>query len=404
MSATTMTTPEHQEVQFTKQAPLEKLRQTKRFTPSTSNNINGRQGEKIYIDVADAESLADLVHSYFLFKISASQTGGTEVRLNNYAASQWIKSIRVMIGGTELEYINDYNVQHRARGEMFLSAEYKNSIFGKDHQGIGDATERLGWATNGKQFAFQPLGFLSTNKYLPLPLLSKMQIQIEMESPENYLTYDGTAPVYTVEYIRYLVDTVTVGEGQLMAMRNNAAQKGVPFHFSTFSNSVRDTPTGTRDSFELGTVVGSVKDIKMITVLDADRDVSTEEYVPSFKLNNLSRYNIRLGHKNLREDQVIVSTTELAEASAELLKSEHLYPLVSIGSSDVTDYTTRFMIGQQVDVSRNPDTLNSVEQRFNNSVQIDVDYSETPGSGIVYASVHVDRTLTFLAGRAVRVE
>lgn len=404
MAAPIETTPEHQEVQFTKRAPLETGRNTVRYQPINSNNILGRLGEKIKIVISDSRSLLDLAHSYFLIKLSASQTGGTDVRFNNYAASAWIRSIRVQTSGQEIEMINDYNIFHKSRGEMFFSKEYKDGIYGQDQQGIGNAATLKTWATNGKQFAFQPLGFLASSKYLALPLLSNIEIEIEMESPENFLTFDGTAPTYTLEYIRYLGDLVTIGDASMKSMMSKASSEGVVLHYNTYQTLTKPTPVGTQDSIELGTFRGSIKDVKFFQVLDVDRNEDDEEYLPSFKINNLSRYNIRLGHKNLREDQVDISSTEFAEATTELLKSEHLYGNISVGAEDITDFSVRAMFGQQVDVSRNPDTINSVEELFNNAVTLDVRYSTTPGVGTIYAHVHTDRKMTMLGGRLVRVD
>lgn len=402
------TNPEHVEIQLTKQMPIERLRDTRRSTPSTSNNINGVGGEKINIKFSDAQHVLDFAHSYLLFKIKGGiGTAGTgNSRFSNFAASVWIRSLRIMSAGRTLEYIRDYNVHHRQRGQLLFSQEYKDSIYGKAMQGIGSTSDLEGWFTNGQQFALQPFGFLASPKYLPLPLMSDLEIEIELEDPDRVIVFptDGADPTYTVEYIRYMKDLVKLSDTVMKKMVMDSETKGVVYHYSAYHSQQKSIPTTTSDSIQLGTVQGAVKDVKFFQILAADRDGNNEEYIPSFKQNLLKEYNIRLGDSDLRQDHVRVDNNQSAEYIVEFLKSEHLYPLISIGAADLTDNTVNFVVGQQVDVSRNPDTLNSVEERFNNSVELDVEYTSAPAAGLIYVAIHVDRTLTFTAGRRVRIE
>lgn len=366
--------------------------------------------QTIRIPVLSSQEDLDMESGRLVFDLSASlTTGGTDtIGFQKYAASSWMREIRLKTrSGSQIgESLTFYNGMCRLEKEMKNStdqeASYQAVLEGADLGALATAS-----SIAAREFAHRPMSHIfSIKNYYPVHYHDGLIIEIDMEDAENVVQYTvGSAPVYTVSNLRYVVDMVKM-KPEIEQVRLEQLQQGLRVHYTTKHTIVSTVSTNLTQRFDLGTLNGRLKDIQSFTVLTSSRNGTDEDYWGRFDFNNESSYRFQLASKHLTESEVRVSATQQAEYLNEWLKSQNLYsmPMGLYGKAGLTPAVlvdSKFVVGQKADRSKTDTVLSSIKDPNENKLEYEVKYSSTPATGTLYTVANLDKELMIRPGRQV---
>lgn len=391
-----------------KNESIEQSRRRQRFN-SHDAKYSSNTSQRIRIDINSSEEYIDFENSYLAFDLEV--TGGTtDVGLNRYTASSWIKEIRVKdrAGNQIGENIQDYSVLVRQHFEMLNStdqeASYLDVLEGASGVALATAT-----SIASRQYVHRIVTHIfSLKQYFPAHLLGGVQIELDMNSGTDVVlqTSGETGAVYTISNLAYVADLVKLKpEVESMVLQQVASNGLVVDYHSAHSVKASVVNSSTSQRFDLGTLNGRVKNLKAIQVTQkANQSVDEKN---SFSSNNVANYRFKLGSKYLTESQIEVSSARQAEYLAEFLKSNklfcepnHLYGKAALAPNVLR--TTKFVIGQNVDRSKTNSVLSSLKDKDHNRLELELNYSSNPTAATLFVFAEMDKRLVIFPGKQHR--
>lgn len=367
--------------------------------------------QTIRIDLRSSTEDLDMETFRLVFDHSASiTTGGSDtIGLQKYAASAWIREIRLKTrSGTQIgESLTFYNGMVRLEKEMKGTTDQESSfeavMEGSDLGALASAS-----SVAAREFAHKPMSHIFDLKnYYPVHYHDGLIIEIDMEDAENVVKYTvGSNPVYSVDNLRVVVDMVQLKPEVEQVRLQQLQESGLKVHYGVKHVIVSSVNTNLTQRFDLGTLNGRLKDIQSFTVKTTSRDVSDEDYWGRFDFNNESSYRYQLASKYLTESEVRVSTTQQAEYLNEWLKSQNLFarPMGLYGKASLTPAVlvdSKFVIGQKAERSKTDAVLSSIKDPNENKLHFVVKYSSTPATGTMYTVANLDKEMMIMPGRVV---
>lgn len=391
-----------------KNESIEQSRRRQRFN-SHDASYSSANSQRIRIDVNSSEEYIDFENSYLAFDLAV--TGGTtDVGLNRYAASSWIKEIRVKdrAGNQIGENIQDYSVLARQHHEMLNSTDQEASYLNVLEGAAGVTLAGQGDSIASKQYVHRIVTHIfSLKQYFPAHLLGGVQIEIDMNSGSDVVlqTAGQSGAVYTISNLAYVADLVKLKPEVESMVLQQVASNGLVVDYHS-SHSVKATvATTTAQRFDLGTLNGRVKNLKAVQIT-AKANQSVDEK-NTFSFNNVANYRFKLGSKYLTESQVEVSSARVAEYLAEFLKSNKLFcePNHLYGKAALTPaalISTKFVIGQNVDRSKTNSVLSSLKDKDHNRLELELNYSSAPTAATLFVFAQMDKRLVIFPGKQHR--
>ena len=366
-----------------------------------NSTYTGSSGASTYIEMNISDEHIDMDTVRVLFDFSA--TSGENVAPPKYAASAWMKQIKVKSrSGAQIgELMTDYNLARRVEYEMLNSTDQEASF-----DAVMEGADVIAPAASpfaARQYAHKLKDHIfSVDKYYPAKYHSGLVIEIDMEAPGKVLKYTGANPTYTISNLRIVCDLVSLRPEIEQALLQQLSQGGLRVHYTCKHVITSRITTGTSQRFDLGTVNGRVKDLQAVQVLDGAE--TSDDKLASFPYNNLSNYRFQLGSRFLTESEVKVSTTEQAEYLSEWTKSQGLEYLPKglfskAGLTPAILLSDKFVIGQKAEMSKSSEVLSSIRDKDQNKITLISKYSSAPDVGNLYVVANLDKELKLLPGR-----
>lgn len=400
-----------------KGAGIEMKRRRQTFHATSTGTYDSSSSSQVRIEINVDKEVMDFETGYLCFDMVATGTGTTDgdtVDVNPWAASCWIRDLRVYDrAGREIgEQVRQYNGLARKQMELLgnegVNANYLDALEGASglQVTVADTGTAGTYSTTSKEFAHKLITHIFDIKsYFPAHLLGGLILEIDMESATNvgYTSeVDEDITSYSVGNVRYVCDLVTLKPDAEASLRSQIASGGLEVHYDSFMNHSQAVAALSRSQrFDLGIANGHVKSIQSFQVLDSARNASNEEYWSAFAQNNLSSYRFRLGSEYLTEKDVQISSTRQAEYLIEYLKSENLdsHDLIHFYGDSALSLSTFFTIGQKVEVSKDPDVASGRRDFQSNKIELELVYSADPAAGTLYTHINLDKVLVILPGR-----
>jgi hypothetical protein len=401
-------------LELQKASGIELRRRRQTFFAQNTGSYVSTSSSQVRIQMDIDKEVIDFDTGYLMFDMIATKTGATGSNypaINPWAASSWIKDLRVYDrAGREIgEQVRQYNGLCRQKMELLgndgANANYLDALEGAS--GIVGTDDSSGASTTSKELAHKFVTHIFDIKsYFPAHLLGGLIIEIDMEDVSNvaYIsggTVDDIAS-YTLSNVRYVTDLVLLKPEAEQSLRDKVMSSGgLQIAYDSYLNHATAVTTNTSQRFDLGVANGHVKSIQAFMVLDTARDGVNEEYWASFSQNNLSSYRFLLGTEYLTEKDVNVSSTRLSEYLVEYLKSNNLdsQDIVHFYGDSALTLSSFFCIGQKVEVSKDPNVASGRRDFQSNKVELMMSFSSAPSSATLYTQINIDKVLLIFPGR-----
>ena len=385
---------------------LKRRRQT--FHAVNTGSYVSSSSSQVRIEVNVDKETLDFDTGYLMFDIEATKAGTTdEIVSLPFEASAWIRDVRVFDkAGREIgEQMRQYNGMARKQMELLGNdgANGAENVIGR----LEGATARTGTDQTTLPAIERAHKFIShifdIKSYFPAHLLGGLIVEIDMESVNNVYRLNGTTDTltsYTLSNVRYVCDLVLLKSDAEASLRSQLP-KGLEIHYDAPMNHSQAITTNTNQRFDLGIANGSVKSIQAFQVIDTVRDGVNEDYWGSFAQNALSSYRFRLGSEYLTEKDVQISATRQSEYLVEYLKSNNLDSMdfVHFYGDSGLDLTTRFVIGQKAEISKDPNVASGIRDFQSNKIELELKYSTSPVSATLYTNIMLDKVLVLKNNR-----
>jgi hypothetical protein len=388
---------------------LRRRRQT--FNAVSTGTYTSGSASQVRIEINVDKEVMDFDTGYLMFDMTISgsaTTEGDEISANPWAASAWMKDVRVYDrAGREIgEQMRQYNGMCRKKFELLgnegANANYLDALEGASGLNVATGTGTI--TTTSKEFAHKLQSHIFDIKsYFPAHLMGGLILEIDMEDATNVgfsSETDEDVTTYAISNVRYVCDLVLLKADAEASLRSQVANGGLEIHYDSPMNHSQAYGTGTNQRFDLGVANGHVKSIQSFVVLDSVRNGSNEEYWASFSRNGLTSYRFRLGSEYLTEKDVKCSATALSEYLVEYLKSENLdsQDIVHFYGDSALTLSSFFVIGQKVEVSKDPNVASGRRDFQSNKIELEM-VSSSAAAGTLYTNILLDKVLVILPNR-----
>jgi hypothetical protein len=387
---------------------IEQRRRRQTFHSTNTGDYTSTSSSQIRIEVNLDKECLDFETSYLMFDFSAAKNGSTdELQTQPWEASSWIRDVRVYDrAGREVgEQIRHYNAFARKQFELLGNdgCNGADNYLGRMEGAAGrTSSNQVSLPAQERAHKFLTHVF-DIKSYFPAHLMGGLIIEIDMAPTTDVLYLDGTTDTvasYTVSNVRFVSDLVLLKPDAEASLRGQL-QNGLEIHYeSPMNHNQAIVASGTQQRFDLGIASGKIKYIQAMMVIDSLTNGVNEELFPSYSQNTLSSYRFKLGSEYLTEKDVQVSTQRNVEYVVEYLKS------VNLESQDVINFygdsglalTDRFVIGQKVEVSKDPNVSSGRRDYQSNKIELELNFS-SPLSATLYTSTMIEKNLVLLPGR-----
>ncbi len=384
---------------------LRRRRQT--FQATNTGDFVSTSSSQIRIEINVDKETMDFDTGYLIFDFSAAKTGTTDdLNANAWTASTWIKDLRVYDrAGREIgEQVRQYNGIARKHYELLgndgANANYLNVL-----EGAAGVLSAASATISKREYAHKFLTHIFDLKsYFPAQKMGGLVIELDMEDTVNVLHLTGgestdTIDSYTISNVRYVCDLVLLKDEPESTLDRQIREGGLEIHYDSPMNSSQAFLANDNQTFDLGVANGHIKSIQTYIVKDSDRGVD-KDFWGIFSQNGLTAYRFRLGSEYLTERDIKISSARLAEYLIEFLKSENL------DSGDLRQFygdsalvlSNFFVIGQKVEVSKDPNVASGRRDFQSNKVQYETTSSGAV-SGTLYTNIMLDKVLLIMPNR-----
>jgi len=387
---------------------IEQKRRRQTFHATNTGSYVSTSSSQIRIEVNLDKETIDFETSYLMFDFSAAKNGTTdELKTQPWEASSWIRDVRVYDrAGREIgEQIRHYNAFARKQMELLGNdgCNGADNYLGRMEGAAGRTSSNQASLPEQERAHKLLTHIFDIKSYFPAHLMGGLIIEIDMASTTDVLFLDGTTDTvasYTLSNVRYVTDLVLLKPDAEASLRGQL-QNGLEIHYeSPMNHNQAIIAGGTQQRFDLGIASGKIKYIQCQMVLDSETDAVNEESFPAYKQNGLSSYRFRLGSEYLTEKDIQVSTTRNVEYVVEYLKS------MNLESQDVINFygdsglalTDRFVIGQKIEVSKDPNVSSGRRDFQSNKIELDMVFSGVVAATL-FTSTMIEKNLVLLPGR-----
>lgn len=387
---------------------LRRRRQT--FPATNTGDYVSTSSSQVRIEINIDKEVMDFDTGYLMFDIAAAKDGTTNTLSSiPWEACAWINNIRVYDrAGREIgEQIRYYNAMCRKQFEALGNdgVNGANNYLGRLEGATARAAASALVGLTNKEYAHKfRTHIFDLKSYFPAQLMGGLIIEIDMEDANNCYVLDGTTDSitsYTVSNIRFVCDLVLLKPDAEAQLRNQVQAGGLEIHYDSPMNHTQAITANTNQRFDLGVANGHVKAIECFQILDSARDAVNEDYWAAWVQNNLNAYRFKLGTEYLTERDIQITAARNAEYLVEYIKSQNLdtQDLVFFYGDSNLNLTNRFLIGQKVEVSKDPNVASGRRDFQTNKIELEMSYSSAPASATLYTFVHLDKILVILPGR-----
>jgi len=213
-----------------------------------------------------------------------------------------------------------------------------------------------------------------------------------------------TITSYTLKNVRYVCDLVLLKPDAEAQLRSQL-QNGLEIHYeSPMNHNQAVVAVNTQQRYDLGVAAGRIKYIQAFMVLDSQQNGTEDDSFKVFSQNTLSGYRTKLGSEWLTEREIKVSATQEVEYLVEYLKSMNLESsdvITFYGDSELGNGNglgDRFVIGQKVEVSKDPDVSSGRRDFQSNKVELELSFTG-PAAATLYTNIMLEKNLVMLPGR-----
>ena len=387
--------------------PLQKLqgiekKRTLRHFNAELTSYSSENTSEVIIDISTPRELLDFNNGYLIFDIISTGTGGTVLIYNQWAASSWIREIRIEDrSGRQIgKSVNYYNGLVRLEYEMKSNNEVNSSYLSRleGAKMFADQTD----AAVKIQFAHRFLSHIFTSPdYFPNFALSGLRIILTMEDAANVVrsTVAGmTVPVYTISNLSYACDVVELMPEGMSNVMSGLNAGGLDIHYVR-THSRRTTQMTDTQQFKIGVIDGAIKNVQQFSILDSVRNTTDEDFWASYSLNNLTSYRYFLNNKPLTDKRINISATRLAEYVVEYVKSQRINLDQLVFGGELLALASRVVIGARFDRATNDDVISSLRDEDNNEIEVEVEYSSTGAAATTHFYVLTDQQLRVMPNR-----
>ena len=398
------------------------LRRRRQSFYANASPYTSTSSSQVRIEINVDKECIDFETGYLMFDLSGTKAADTNLLYTNkWDASAWIRDLRVYDrAGREIgEQVRHYNAFARKHFEMLgndgcnSSDGYLGRMEGAD--GItGDETTVPETAVQTAQERAHKFitHIFDIKSYFPAHLMGGLIIEIDMADTRDVLhtVTDETEALtsYVLDNVRYVCDLVLLKPDAEASLRGQL-QNGLEIHYeSPMTHSQAISASGTQQRFDLGVASGKIKYIQAFQILDSLLDIDEDSF-GGFTQNGLEGYRMKLGSEWLTEREVKIGLAtgggngRNVEYVVEFLKS------MNLESSDVVNFygdsaltlATKFVIGQKVEVSKDPDVSSGRRDFQSNKVELELNFGSggATAAATLYTNIMLEKNLVLLPGR-----
>ena len=394
-----------------KHAGIELRRRRQTFSATQSSEYVSTSSSQIRIEINVDKECIDFETGYLMFELSGAKAAGSNTLSSvPWDASAWIQDLRIFDkAGREIgEQVRHYNAFARKQYELLGNdgCNGADNYVGRMEGASGRTGTTTALAPYERAHKFLTHIF-DLKSYFPSQLIGGIVIEIDMADAGDVLVCDGVGEAitsYTVNNVRYCCDLVLLKPEAEASLRSKL-QNGLEIHYeSPMNHNQAIVAQGTQQRFDLGVASGKIKSVHAFMVKNEDSDAVNEDSLGVFSQNDLSGYRTKLGSEWLTEREVKVSATKQVEYLVEYLKSMNLETsdvMTFYGDSGL-NLDNRFVIGQKVEVSKDPNVLSGRRDYQSNKVELELNFAGTstfPKAATLYTNIMLEKTLVLLPGR-----
>ena len=157
-------------VKLNKGLGIESKRRTRQFNAENNGSYTSDNTTEIIIDLSSANELYDFTNGYLLFDIVGAQTGGSAVDFQNWAASSWIRELRIedRSGKSIGRPVNHYNglarMTYETKSNNEANSSYLDTLEGAK-AATGDATVSQTICSSDFYLTFSPHKIITQQTY-----------------------------------------------------------------------------------------------------------------------------------------------------------------------------------------------------------------------------------------------
>jgi len=395
-------------ISLQKHKGIELRRRRQTFAANSAEYVS-TTASQVRIEINVDKECIDFETGYLMFELEGVKTVGSATELQSvpWCASAWIRDLRVYDrAGREIgEQVRHYNAFARKHFEMLGDGADQADGYSGRMEGSTARTDASTTTLAKYERAHKFLTHIFDIKsYFPAHLCGGLIIEIDLADKSEVLftsnTDLGSIVSYTLRNVRYVCDLVLLKPDAEASLRGQL-QNGLEIHYeSPMNHNQAIIVDGTQQRFDLGVASGRIKYIQAFMVLNTDADADDEDSFATFSQNGLTGYRMKLGSEWLTEREIKVSATNECEYLVEYLKS------MNLESSDIVNFygdstlalTSRFVIGQKVEVSKDPDVSSGRRDFQSNKVELEMNFVGAVAATL-YTNIMLEKNLVLLPGR-----
>lgn len=393
-------------ISLQKHKGIELRRRRQTFAANAPEYVSTTSSQ-VRIEINVDKECIDFETGYLMFELEGVKPVGTGGLLRSvpWCASAWIRDLRVYDrAGREIgEQVRHYNAFARKHFEMLGDGAvgantYMGRMEGSTHR-QGDSTVLEGYERAHKLITH----VFDVKSYFPAHLMGGLIIEIDLADKSEVL-FNSTAgdeiTSYTLKNVRYVCDLVLLKPDAEASLRGQL-QNGLEIHYESPMNHNQAISAGSgQQRFDLGVASGRIKYVQAFQVLNTAIATETDTF-GIFSQNELTGYRTKLGSEWLTEREIKVSDSRQCEYLVEYLKS------MNLESSDIVNFygnpdlklQERFVIGQKVEVSKDPDVSSGRRDFQSNKVELEMNFGGSVGLATLYTNIMLEKNLVLLPGR-----
>lgn len=399
-------------ISLQKHKGIELRRRRQTFAANSSEYVS-TTASQVRIEINVDKECIDFETGYLMFEFSAAGDAGSgnTLKSNPWEASAWIRDLRVYDrAGREIgEQVRHYNAFARKHFEMLGNdgCNAATNYVGRLEGAAGQTGSQTAITKYERAHKFITHIF-DIKSYFPAQLMGGLIVEIDMADAGDVLYTSDTdnspsITSYTLKNVRYVCDLVLLKPDAEASLRGQL-QNGLEIHYeSPMNHNQAILAGGTQQRFDLGVAAGRIKYIQAFMVLNAQQDGVEDDSFGVFSQNGLDGYRTKLGSEWLTEREIKVSSTQQVEYLVEYLKS------MNLETSDVITFygdsglvlTDRFVLGQKVEVSKDPDVSSGRRDFQSNKVELELNFGSAgaTGAATLYTNIMLEKNLVMLPGR-----
>lgn len=394
-------------VSLQKHKGIELRRRRQTFAANASEYVS-TTASQVRIEINVDKECIDFETGYLMFELEGKKPegGGDKLQSVPWCASAWIRDLRVYDrAGREIgEQVRHYNAFARKHFEMLGDGAVDADTYMGRMEGSTMRTDTDDETLAGYERAHKFITHVFDIKsYFPAHLMGGLIIEIDLADKSEVLFNNATGDditSYTLKNVRYVCDLVLLKPDAEAQLRGQL-QNGLEIHYESPMNHNQAIMEGAgQQRFDLGVASGRIKYVQAFQVLNT-RIATHVDTFGEFSQNQLTGYRTKLGSEWLTEREIKVSATKQCEYLVEYLKSMNLETsdVVHFYGDSTLDLSERFVIGQKVEVSKDPDVSSGRRDFQSNKVELELNFGSSVAAATLYTNIMLEKNLVMLPGR-----